>query len=204
MELCLATRNPSKLKEIGEMLAADERSRAITLRMVTDFSDAEPVEDGGTYLANATIKAKAALAASGLPSLADDAGLEVDALPGEFGVESAPYVASLGGWPVAIEAIAKRIAEGAPDTARHRVTFVLCTPDGQTQTTTATIHGRLVYPGRGSDWGFNNYFLPDGSDLTYSEIINRFGMPTKNAASARGHALSAMIEKLAGLASDLK
>ena len=190
--LVLATRNAGKLREIEAALGA----LPLVLRPISDFTNDEPIEDGGSYEANAAIKAQAAFAASGLPSLADDAGLEADALPNDFGVESAPFAASLGGWPQAMQALAARITAGAPATARHRVTYALCANAGPPLVFGATVAGRLVYPARGDDWGFNPYFLPDGETRTYSEILSAGGMAAKNAASARGRALAQVVAHL--------
>ena len=184
--LVLATRNEGKVAELMELLAPYD----ITTRLVTEFTDAEPVEDGGSYIANATIKARAAATASGLPSLADDAGLEVDAMPDRFGVETAPDAAAMGGFPEAIRLIAAKIAGGAPDTARHHITFVIAHPDGRTEVAEAETPGRIVYPGRGTAWGFNAYFVPDGSDLTYAELIARDGTAAKSRISPRAAAMA--------------
>ena len=185
MQLCLATRNKGKIAELTELLAPYN----VTLRPITDFTEHEPVENGGTYIANATIKARAATVASGLPSLADDAGLEIDAMPDKFGVETAPDAAALGGFPEVFKLVAEKIAAGAPDTARHRITFVIAHPDGSTEIAEAETHGRIVYPGRGTAWGFNSYFVPDGSELTYAELMkNDFG--AKGGFSPRAAAMA--------------
>ncbi len=185
LQLCLATRNKGKLAELTELLSHYN----VTPRPITDFTDHEPVEDSGTYLANATIKARAAALASGLPSLADDAGLEIDAMPDQFGVETAPDAAAMGGFPEVFKLVAAKIAAGAPDTARHHITFVIAHPDGTLEVAEADTHGRIVYPGRGTAWGFNSYFIPDGSTLTYAELMeNDFG--AKGSFSPRAAAMA--------------
>ncbi|WP_366508741.1 RdgB/HAM1 family non-canonical purine NTP pyrophosphatase [Solimonas soli] len=85
--LVLASRNAKKLKEMQALFAP----LGIALRLVSEFSDVEPAETGGTFVENALIKARHAARASGLPALADDSGLEVAALHGAPGVHSARY-----------------------------------------------------------------------------------------------------------------
>ena len=205
--LVLATRNAGKLREIEAMLAGHN----FQLRLVSDFSEIEPIEDGESYLANATIKAKAALAATDLPSLAEDSGFEIDAAPGELGLHTAPWIAAQGGWPEGMATIAHRVEAGASTTCRHCATFVLALPDGTIFSASAQLDGTFVYPPRsltgfGGDPYFapklpasrgpNPYFMPDGGSFTYAQLIDAEGLAAKQAISPRAAALTKLLASL--------
>ena len=136
----------------------------------------EPAETEETFVGNARIKAHAAAAASGLPALADDSGIEVDALGGQPGVHTADWAEGPGGrdfvramtrtW----EALETAGAD-EPRTARFRSTLVLAWPDGHDEVFEGSVEGRCVWPMRGSrGHGYDPMFLPDGYQATFGEM----------------------------------
>ena len=102
--LVLATHNRGKLDEFERLFGG----LSVELLTAPDLELAAPPETGGTYRRNARIKALAAFEATGLPALADDTGIEIDAMGGRPGVETADFAKRHGGWPGAHEAIADR------------------------------------------------------------------------------------------------
>lgn len=185
----IASNNAHKVQEISEALSfpgwefCTLRERGI---------DSDPIEDADTFLGNARIKARAAHEACGgsCAVLADDSGLEVDALGGAPGVHSARYA----GEPTDDAANnAKLLAElsDVPDekrTARFVCTLVLIDEDGFEYVARGTVEGRIAREGRGSHgFGYDPLFLPDvfGGDRTLAEALPE----EKNAVSHRGNAL---------------
>src|SRR5690606_16803568 len=133
-----------------------------------------------------------AVAASFLPALADDTGLEVAALQGWPGV----ITAEIGGPERDHELAMRRILErlsGNPDTSARFVTVLaLAWPDGHVETVEGEVRGRLVHPARGQGgWGYDPYFLPEGETRVFAEMAPG----EKNAISHRARAVRAMYEK---------
>lgn len=197
--ILVATGNPGKAKEFAEIFAA-VGVRALSLKDVPGVS--EPEESGKTFLANALIKARAYALATKMPTLADDSGLEVDALGGEPGVESA-YYAERNGVSVAPERAQRDPAnnamllgklEGVPDerrTARFVCTLALVDALGRTLVTTrGTVEGKILRAPRGANgFGYDPLFLVDGSDKTSAEMSSE----EKHAVSHRGRATREMV-----------
>ncbi len=183
--LLVASTNRGKLRELGEMMA-DLPINWLSLADVgLDKMDVE--ETGATFEANALLKARAYCAASGLPTLADDSGIVVDALNGEPGVHSARYA------PTSEERNAKllKVLEGVPyerRTARFVCVIALATPDQITVTTEGRVEGHVGTELRGTNgFGYDPLFLLD-SGLTTAELPP----PEKNMVSHRGRALAKM------------
>ena len=189
-ELLIATHNRGKLEEFRALLAP----YGITCRSNADFGLLEPEETEDTFVGNARIKARAAVAATGLPALADDSGLEIDGLDGAPGVHTADWAETPAGrdFRVAMtRAWSKLEARNAPEprTARFRATLLLLWPDGHEAVFEGDVPGRIVWPMRGvTGHGFDPIFLPDGHDLTFGEMSAEM----KNAMSHRAVALSRM------------
>jgi XTP/dITP diphosphohydrolase len=165
-----------------------------------------PEETGTTFLANARLKARAALAATGRPSLADDSGLEVDALGGEPGVFSARYAGVSG--PGADEANnAKLLTElagihGPNRRARFRCVLVLAAPGVPELVGQGAIEGFVLPALRGpGGFGYDPLFQPEGDERSLAE----FAPEEKNRVSHRGQAARQLLALLAartgGLAS---
>jgi XTP/dITP diphosphohydrolase len=167
-----ATHNDGKLAEIRDLLAA----YPIKVVSAKTLHLAEPAETEETFLGNARIKAHAAAQASGLPSLADDSGIEVDALAGAPGVRTADWAETPSGRDFG-QAMARTWRElqaaRAPEpwTARFRCTLVLAWPDGHEEAFDGRVEGRCIWPTRGRNGhGYDPMFLPDGQSVTFGEM----------------------------------
>jgi len=192
--LLVATHNRGKLEEIAHLL----RPHGISVVGAAEMNLSEPEETETTFVGNARIKAHAAARATGLPALADDSGLSVDALGGEPGVHTADWAETGSGrdFTMAMEKVWTRLREaGAPEprTARFRCTFVLAWPDGHDEVFEGEIAGRIVWPMRGEQGhGYDPIFQPDGFDVTFAEM-DRW---EKNRISHRGRAFEKLVAAL--------
>jgi len=170
--LVVASHNAGKVREINDLVAhfGIETISAGALDLP------EPVEDGTTFTANARIKALAAATASGLPALADDSGLAVDALGGEPGIHSARWAGPDRDFFQAMRNIEEKLQGlGATSPEQRRAKFVaalcLAWPDGHMEDFLGEVHGTLVWPPRGDKgFGYDPVFLPDGFDRTFGEM----------------------------------
>ena len=192
MRLVLATANPHKAIEIAEVLgpAFDLVARPAGLP--------EVVEDADTFEGNARLKSTALVAATGEPALADDSGLEVDALGGAPGVHSARYA---GASATAADNVAKLLAglSGVPEarrTARFRAVLVLGFPDGREVVATGAVDGSIALVPRGvSGFGYDPVFLP-GDPSAAGRTFAEMTPAEKHAISHRGRALRQLVERL--------
>jgi XTP/dITP diphosphohydrolase len=187
----LATANPGKVVEIEGLLG----DRVELVPRPADVPDV--VEDADTLEGNARLKAVALVTATGLPAVADDTGLEVEALGGAPGVHSARYAGDDGD---AVRNVAKLLAElaGRPDPADRRARFrtvaLLRWPDGRELVAEGTVEGAIA-PARSGDGGFgyDPVFVPDGAGgRTFAELT----LPEKQAVSHRGRAFRALAAQL--------
>lgn len=191
--IVVATNNAHKVDEIRAALAV-QGWEFVTLRDIDVQSD--PEEDGATFLDNARIKAHAAHEATGLASLADDSGLEVDALGGRPGVYSSRYA---GEDATDADNNAKLLAElgevhEPARTARFRSVLVLVGEDGSEIVADGACEGRIAFAASGEGgFGYDPLFLPDA---TPGRSMAELTMAEKNAISHRGAALHALKEKL--------
>lgn len=191
----IASNNAHKVQEIEEALQMPGW-RFVTLLQAGVISD--PEEDSDTFLGNARIKARAAYeAAGGHAVLADDSGLEVDALGGEPGVLSARY-AGIHGDDAANNAKLLEelsIAPSADRTARFVCSLVFIDEDGSEIDAEGTVEGSIAFDPRGNHgFGYDPLFLPDAFDG--SRTLAEAFPEEKNAVSHRGNALRALREKL--------
>ncbi len=156
MQLLLATTNPHKIREIEDLLTGSE----VTLVSLRDFPNVEmPDETGTTIAANARLKAVYCAEKTGLPSLSDDSGIEVDFLKGEPGVYSARWVE--GSDEDRTLAILSRLASVPDDarTARYRCVICVAAPNGTLLETEATCEGRINHAPRGQNgFGYDPIF----------------------------------------------
>lgn len=187
--ILIATHNAGKLAEFAALLAP----LGITCVGAADLKLPEPEETESTYLGNARIKAQAAAVATGLPALADDSGIEVDALDGQPGVYTADWATQPDGrrdFRVAMErtwSLLEQKRAPHPRTARFRATFVLAWPDGREVVFEGKVEGHLVWPGRGGQGhGYDPMFVPQGHDETFAEMPES----RKNAISHRADAFA--------------
>jgi XTP/dITP diphosphohydrolase len=194
--LVLATRNPHKVDELRAMLD----DLPVELLSLADFPDMpEVVEDGATLEENAVKKAVETARFTGRPALADDTGLEVEALDGAPGVRSARYS---GEDANAERNNTKLLAElrdvvGRDRAAAFRCVMALATPGGDPSIVVGTTRGVILEGPRGNrGFGYDPLFLPDGHDRTYAEM----GADDKNAVSHRGKAVRLACDLIRALA----
>jgi XTP/dITP diphosphohydrolase len=187
LKIVLATRNSGKIKEIKEMLPG------VDLLSTADFPDfPEPEETGGTFFENARIKAAAVHEATGLPALADDSGIEVDALGGAPGVRSARY----GGESLDDAGRCAKLLDemkGVPEeerTARFRCVMVLYPVEGgRAYMTEGILEGVITDSPRGENgFGYDPVFLVPETGKTAAEM----SAEEKNSVSHRYRALVEM------------
>ena len=190
--LVVATHNRGKLEEIGALLAPF----GVAVTSNADHGLPEPEETEESFAGNAGLKARAAARATGLPALADDSGLEVDALGGAPGVRSADWAELPGGgrdFGMAMERLHGALLTAGvaePWRARFRCALVLAWPDGQEALFEGRIEGRIVWPGRGTrGHGYDPVFEPDGFGRTFGEM-DRW---EKNRMSHRGEAFRRLV-----------
>ncbi len=189
-ELLIATHNAGKLEEYRALLAP----LGITCRSNADYGLPEPEETGRTFVANARIKAQAAVLATGLPALADDSGIEIDGLDGAPGVQTADWAETPAGrdFGVAMSRVWQDLkSKGAPEpySARFRAVLVLLWPDGHEEVFEGQVEGRIVWPMRGATGhGYDPIFQPDGHERTFGEM----SAGEKNVLSHRAAALRQM------------
>ena len=203
IEILLATSNPGKAREMREILAggpADARGGVpIRWRLLSEFPDwPEPIEDGPDFRSNAEIKARHYARLSSLWTVADDSGLEVDALGGAPGVRSARY----GGEPRSDGAnnalLIRRLAGVAPErrTARFRCAVVLCDGGRILASADGMVEGRIIDEPRGHNgFGYDPHFWYEPDGMTAAEMAPE----RKHAISHRGGALRRLATQLAAL-----
>jgi XTP/dITP diphosphohydrolase len=190
--LVIASHNKGKLEEFAALLAP----LRVSCVSAADLGLPEPEETETTFAGNARIKAKAAALAAGLPALADDSGLTVDALGGAPGVYTADWAATPTGrdFLLAMEktwAALQAANAPFPRTAQFRCTLLLYWPDGHEEIFEGVAAGQLVWPRRGADGhGYDPMFQPDGLTQTFAEM----SADQKNAISHRGKAVKALLD----------
>jgi XTP/dITP diphosphohydrolase len=180
--LLIATHNRGKLREYAALLSG------LPVELVSPDElglDLAVVESGATYHENAMLKARAYAQASGLLTLADDSGLEVDALDGAPGVHSARY--ALGGDGDRVQALLRALAQSGREgrTARFRCVIALVSPDGRSWSVEGQCEGRIVDTPRGSGgFGYDPVFYLPEQGCTMAELEEG----EKNLVSHRGRA----------------
>lgn len=190
MKLVLASKNPGKLKELQEILGALGVEVLLERQVGLDL---EVAETGATFEENAFLKADAVMRASGLPAIADDSGLVVDALDGAPGV----YSARFGGKEsdAARTALLLEKLEGVPAeqrTARFVSAIACCLPDGRTITAKGSCEGVIAVAPKGQGgFGYDPVFLVPSLGKTFAELPAE----EKNKISHRGAALRMFAEK---------
>lgn len=193
MRLLLATRNEGKIRELRELLSGIDGVELLTL---SDRPFDAVEETGATFRENARLKARAVAAQTGLAVLADDAGLEVDALHGAPGVTSARF----SGVPVDPERnntlLLEQLASIEERRARFRICAVLRLPDGREFEREGTLSGRIARTPRGTGgFGYDPLFVPEGSSRTLAEM----SLEEKNTISHRRRAIAAIREVIEAL-----
>jgi XTP/dITP diphosphohydrolase len=191
--IAIASRNPHKLREIGRICAAWPVEWWTVENHPGPWPDVE--ETGSTYHENALLKARAAAAALGEPALADDSGIEVDALGGRPGPRSARFAGEDATDERNLEELI-RVLKGVPGsgrTARYRCVAVLAFTDGRELHAEGTSEGILEPKPRGArGFGYDPIFVPGGGDRTMAELTDE----EKDRISHRGRAFRALGEQL--------
>nr|WP_276589064.1 MULTISPECIES: RdgB/HAM1 family non-canonical purine NTP pyrophosphatase [unclassified Sphingomonas] len=186
--LVIASHNPGKVREIGALLAG----HGMDVVSAAELDLPEPEETGVTFVANAELKALQAADLSGLPALADDSGLCVDALNGDPGIFSARWGGPDKDFDLAMRLVEDRLNE-EPDMARsaHFVcALALAWPDGHVEWFEGRVDGTLVWPPRGDKgFGYDAMFQADGRDDTFGEM----DPDAKHAISHRADAFGQLV-----------
>jgi XTP/dITP diphosphohydrolase len=193
----LATANPDKVAEIAAVL---EEAGAPVVLEPRDPSVGDVEETGATLEENARIKAVAVSEATGRPAIADDTGLEVDALDGAPGVYSARFAGEDATYADNCSLLLTRL-EGVADerrTARFATVAVARWPDGREVAALGTVEGMITTTARGDHgFGYDPVFVPsEGDGRTFAEMTS----PEKHAVSHRGRAFRTLAEGLRALA----
>ncbi|MEO0619754.1 MAG: RdgB/HAM1 family non-canonical purine NTP pyrophosphatase [Pseudomonadota bacterium] len=170
--LVVASHNPGKVREIGALITPYglDAVSAGTLGL------AEPDETETTFIGNASLKARAAADASGLPALADDSGLEVAALGGAPGIFSARWAGPQKDFAVAMEKVITELAarealSDAQRAANFTCALAIAWPDGPCDAFEGKVFGHLVWPRRGDKgFGYDPIFVPHGHRMTFAEM----------------------------------
>jgi XTP/dITP diphosphohydrolase len=187
--LAVASRNPHKIREISRICAG------WPVRWVTVETDPRPWPDveetGDTYLENALLKARAVGSALGVPAVADDSGIEVDALGGAPGPRSARYAGEDATDERNLQQLVRAL-KGVPSsgrTARYRCVAAVALPDGTELHAEETCEGVVTREPRGTGgFGYDPVFVPAGWDLTMAELTDE----QKDRISHRGRAFRAL------------
>ena len=193
MKVVLASKNKHKLAEISKITQQFDMELVLQSELGIDI-DVE--ETGTTFEENSLLKAKAVMEATGLPALADDSGIAVDALNGEPGVYSARYGFddSLDDWGRLL--LLLKNTENVPDGQRQAqfvCVITMVTPDGKTIQARGEIHGELLREPRGENgFGYDPIFYYPPAGMSTAEMSPE----DKNAVSHRGNALKLFYEKL--------
>lgn len=189
--LLVATHNRGKLEEIAALLAPYQ----VTCVGASELGLEEPDETEDSFVGNARIKAHAAARSTGLPALADDSGICIDALRGAPGVYTADW-AETGSGRDFVAAMTRtweeleRASAREPRRAQFCCTFVLAWPDGVDAVFEGVMPGRIVWPMRGDQGhGYDPIFQPDGFEITFGEM-DRW---EKNRISHRADAFRKLI-----------
>jgi XTP/dITP diphosphohydrolase len=190
----LATANPDKAAEITEILGSSVELQPRPAGM------AEVHETGATLEENARLKAQALVAATGLPAVADDTGLEVDHLGGAPGVRSARFA---GEEATYADNVAKLLAElrgvtGSRRRARFRTVAVAAWPDGREIVVDGQVEGTIAPAQRGQGgFGYDSVFVPnEGDGRTFAELVDE-SPSAKHRLSHRGRAFTALAARIA-------
>ena len=188
--LILATRNTKKLAELRRILEASSVDVSVT--DLSEYPDMpEVAETGATFTENALLKARAVVAHTGRPAVAEDSGLCIDALNGMPGVLSARWAGQHGDDEANLRLVLGQLADVPADrrAAHFACVAALLLPSGRGDITEGTVSGRITDAPRGTNgFGYDPIFVPVGSELTTAEMSPE----AKDAISHRGRALRAL------------
>jgi len=191
--LLVASHNTGKVREISDLIAP------WNLHAVSagELNLPEPEETETTFVGNALLKARAAAKGSGLPALADDSGLCVEALGGDPGVYSARWAGPDKDFSRAMEEVHRRLqaVPGASTAAWFVCVLALAWPDGEEIAFEGRVDGNIVWPARGTKgFGYDPIFVPTGHQLTFGEM----DPSDKHEMSHRARAFAKFVETCLG------
>lgn len=205
MKLVLATRNLGKVKELTAMISAERKHKDVQILSLQNFPDApEVIEDGDTYQENASKKATVIADFTGLRTLADDAGLEVNALNGAPGIHSKRWAGENVTDDIRMQRLLEAIAGVTNRGARFVAAIALAEPkkthnkcshksDNRVQVVIGKCEGHIINKPIGdSGFGYDPIFVPVGFDKTFAEL----GEEVKNRISHRAKALRSALKLL--------
>ena len=193
-KIVIASHNPGKVREIGDLL----RPLGLSVVSAGELGLPEPEETGKTFEENAIIKARAAAEGSGLPALADDSGLCVEALKGAPGIYSARWGGPQKDFGMAMRRVHEELEKAGAHTREERAAHFTCAlalawPDGEVETFTGHVHGHITWPPRGDKgFGYDPVFVPHGHDITFAEMEPE----KKHAMSHRARAFEKLLTAL--------
>ncbi|WP_433500139.1 RdgB/HAM1 family non-canonical purine NTP pyrophosphatase [Sphaerimonospora sp. CA-214678] len=190
-KVVLATRNAGKIVELRRILA--EAAVPVEIVGLDGFPEiGEVAETGRTFAENALLKAHAVAAGSGLPAIADDSGLCVDALNGMPGIFSARWSGSHGDDKANLDLLLAQVSD-VPDGRRQAhfaCSAALALPTGEEHVVDGAVYGTLIREPRGTGgFGYDPIFVPDGESRTTAEM----SAEEKDAISHRGRAFRALV-----------
>ena len=198
-KVVIASRNEHKIDEMRRIL--NEAGLRLDLVGIQEFPDLPDVDETGeTFAENALLKAREICAFTGLPAIADDSGLCVDALGGMPGIFSARWAGTHGNDLANLQLLLAQISHVVPDrrTASFRCAAAIVMPSGAEEVVEGIMAGRLIDTPRGTNgFGYDPIFIADGYSITTAEMDSA----NKDAISHRGRAIAALAPTLAQLLS---
>ena len=190
MKLIIASNNAHKIKEIKAILG--EKFDEIVSQREAGILH-ETVEDGTTFMENASKKAREIAEISGFPALADDSGICAHALGGAPGIYSARFAGEHGNDEANNALLLKSLADKSDKTAHYTCAMVIAYPDGSLVNAEGYMYGSITEHRRGTGgFGYDPLFIPDGETRTVAEMAD----DEKNLISHRANALKLLLEKL--------
>jgi XTP/dITP diphosphohydrolase len=190
-EILIATHNKGKIREFTQML----EPHGFKVRSAADFDLPEPEETGATFEENALLKAKAAMEATGLPALADDSGLSVDALDGAPGIYSGRWAEKNGtrDFQYAMQRVQDELGDTSNRTARFVAVLALSRPNIDPLFYRGEAVGTLIWPPRGEQgFGYDPMFQPNDETRTFAEM----NAEEKHSLSHRAKALKLFLNDI--------
>ena len=198
-KVVIASRNEHKIDEMRRIL--HEAGLSLDLVGIQEFPDLPDVDEtGATFAENALLKAREICAFTGIPAIADDSGLCVDALGGMPGIFSARWAGTHGNDLANLQLLLAQISHVAPDrrTASFRCAAAIVMPSGAEKVVEGAMLGRIIDTPRGTNgFGYDPIFIADGYSITTAEMDSA----NKDAISHRGLAIAALAPTLAQLLS---
>lgn len=193
-KLLIATHNKGKLEEFRELLGP----HGVEVVSAGELKLPEPEETEDSFIGNARIKAKSAMAATGIITLADDSGLSVDALDGAPGVYTADWAGPSRDWMMAMRTVEEKLQAAGATTpekrsAQFNCTLIVLWPDGEERIYVGKAPGHLTWPPVGAfGHGYDPVFVPEGSKLSFAQMSHE----EKNRISHRARALELLLKDL--------